>query len=180
MSLKLNIGCGNDYREGYINLDFSNISSDGKSIKIDIIHNFLKAPLPFEDNSVDEVIFRETLEHISRQNSLRVLKDIYRIMSPGAKLDLTVPPALEQLKLLMMAMLSAKNPTMDDFFRAHEKGSVWKRVDDLFGGCDEETDGTDGNNHKNVFTKEMLRTILEYVGFKITSIDDRIWATAIK
>lgn len=178
--MKLNIGSGSDYREGYINLDFSNISSNGNPIKVDVVHNFLKAPLPFEDNSIDEIIFRETLEHLNRVNGLRVLKDIYRVMKPGAKLDLTVPPALEQLKLLILAMSSAKNVTMDDFFKAHEKWTVWKRVDDLMGGCDKETDGTDGNSHKTLFTKEMLRPILEYVGFKILSIDDRIFVKAIK
>ncbi len=176
---KINVGSGGSYKEGYINLDFSNKRSDGEPIKVDVVHNFLKAPLPFEDNSVDEIVFSEVLEHLNRWNGLRVLNDIYRIMKPGAKLNLTVPPALEQIKLLMLAMTASKNLNMDDFFRAHEKWTVWKRIDDLCGGTSE-SDGTDGDSHKVFYTKEMLRPILEYVGFKILSIDDRIWVEAIK
>lgn len=54
---KLNLGCGFDYRPGWVNLD----SND--SIKADIHHD-LEKKLPFEDNPFDEVFAGQVIEHV--------------------------------------------------------------------------------------------------------------------
>jgi ubiquinone/menaquinone biosynthesis C-methylase UbiE len=176
--MKLNVCCGDDYREGYVNIDFSSTKSDGSPIKVDLIGNVL-AGLPYEDGLADEIVFRESLEHFNRWNGLKVLKDLYRVLKPGGLLDLTVPPALKQLKILMMQMANPKEVSFDEFERGHELFSYWKWHDDL-AGATEPSDGKDGHSHKTFYTKQSLKPILEHVGFKIISIDDNIHVKATK
>lgn len=175
--MKLNVCCGGDYREGYINIDFSDTRSDGEPIKVDLKRDVLKDGLPYETCSIDEIRFSESLEHFCRFDGLKILKELFRVLKIGGKLDLTVPPALQQMKILLLQMSQAKNVTMTDFLKAHEKWSVWKYHDDLMGATRE---GSQGDSHLSLWTKEMLRPVLEHVGFTIESIDDNIHVTARK
>lgn len=176
--MKLNLGCGSDYKEGYTNVDFSDVSSFGQKIKVDLVHNLLET-FPFEDNSADEIVFRETLEHFNRHNGLKVLKEIHRVLKPGGVLDLTVPPAEKQLKIFLQFF--KRETSFEEFEKAHELGTFnfWKCHDDLAGGT-RESDGFDGDSHKTFFSKSSLSSILKHVGFKILSIDDNIFVKATK
>lgn len=175
--LKLNVCCGDDYRDGYANIDFSDIKSDGSKIKVDLMCNVLDG-LPYEESSVDEVVFNEALEHLNRWQGLKVLQDLYRILKPGGVLNLTVPPSMKQMQILLMQMQKTRNVTMDDFFHAHEKFSIWKWHDDVAGATN--PGKSIGDSHLTFYTQYTLRPILEYVGFKIISIDDNIWVKATK
>lgn len=79
---KLNVGCGTDIREGWVNLDNANIPG------VDVVHNIEQLPLPFGDNMFDEVECQDILEHIDYPP---VLKDIHRILAPGGVVHIRVP-----------------------------------------------------------------------------------------
>ena len=81
---KLNLGCGGNYKEGWVNLDVIDV-------KKDIKHDLNKLPYPFKDNTFDEVLMRMILEHLD--NPLIKLKEIIRICKKGAKLTIIVPHA---------------------------------------------------------------------------------------
>ncbi len=53
--MKLNIGCGNDKKKGYVNVDFS------PDVKPDKVWNLEKVPIPFKENSVDEILAHHVL-----------------------------------------------------------------------------------------------------------------------
>lgn len=57
MSIKINLGCGKDYREGWINVDFN------KEVKADIYADFT-SKLPLKNNYADLVLLDNILEHI--------------------------------------------------------------------------------------------------------------------
>ena len=80
---KLNLGCGTDIREGWINLD----NFDSKTL--DVIHNLETFPYPFEDNYFDEIIAINVLEHI--ENPVRVIEELYRITAKNGKVTIRVP-----------------------------------------------------------------------------------------
>jgi len=48
---KLNLGCGDDYKDGYVNLDWN------KNARADLYHNLNQIPYPFPDNTFDEIEF---------------------------------------------------------------------------------------------------------------------------
>ena len=80
---KLNIGCGQDIKKGYINLDKSKVKG------VDVVHNLDKYPWPFPSNYFDEVYGRDAIEHLRDLN--KAMKEIHRISKPNAKVRLIVP-----------------------------------------------------------------------------------------
>lgn len=79
---KLHLGCGSNSKEGWINLDIANIPG------VDVVHNVENLPLPFPDNSFDEVLCQFILEHVEW---VPVVRDIHRTLAPGGKLHISVP-----------------------------------------------------------------------------------------
>jgi len=80
--MKLHLGCGNDKKEGYINCDIS------KEVNPDMIID-LNENLPFEDNSVNEIITFHTLEHIKELPKL--IGEFKRVCVDGARIKIKVP-----------------------------------------------------------------------------------------
>lgn len=80
---KLNLGCGEDIKEGFINLDFVDLKG------VDIVHNLEKFPWPFKDNEFDEIYTSHYLEHIN--DFERTILEIKRIAKNGAKITIRVP-----------------------------------------------------------------------------------------
>jgi len=83
MSKKLNVGCGSDIKNDYINLDF--IKQPG----VDVVHDLNKLPWPFKDNTFDEVYCSHVLEHFD--NLERIMLEIKRISKSGAIIDIRAP-----------------------------------------------------------------------------------------
>ena len=82
MVKKLNLGCGADIKEGYVNLDSKKLPG------VDVVWDIEKLPLPFQNEEFDEVLANDILEHI---DYIPVLKDLHRILKVGGKLTVRVP-----------------------------------------------------------------------------------------
>ncbi len=81
--MKLNLGCGNDKKQGYINIDVS------KEVKPNKIWDLEKTPLPFKENSIDEILAFHILEHIN--NFIPLMHDLHRICKNRAILKVKTP-----------------------------------------------------------------------------------------
>lgn len=81
---KLHVGCGKDYREGYINLDISN------DVGADVVRDITRG-LPFNDDSFDEVVANNVLTQIDRQDFLFVMNELWRITKQEGKIEIRVP-----------------------------------------------------------------------------------------
>lgn len=61
----------------------------------DVVHDLNELPLPFEDNSSDEIHAYEVLEHCGRQGDYKFFfdqwSDFWRILKPGGHFFATVP-----------------------------------------------------------------------------------------
>jgi len=82
MEKKLNLGCGNDIRPGWINLDISPIEG------VDVVHDVRQIPLPFDENTFDFILCQDILEHLEY---ISLLGDLHRILKPGGQLEIRVP-----------------------------------------------------------------------------------------
>lgn len=82
MKNKLNIGCGNDIRKEYINLDIAKL--EGVDVVCDIENN----SLPFDDELFEKIVCNDVLEHV---DITKVLKEIHRVLRPGGVLEIRVP-----------------------------------------------------------------------------------------
>jgi predicted SAM-dependent methyltransferase len=82
---RLNLGCGEDYRSSWINLD------SRKNIKTDIKCDLNKIPYPLKDNSFDLILAKNVLEHLD--NPIKVIIELIRISKDKGKIVIIVPHA---------------------------------------------------------------------------------------
>ena len=83
--MKLNLGCGKRKLDGWINVDAEVMASPDRVLDI-------TTPWPWAADSVDEVLASHVLEHIAPGDSFfRVVKEMYRVCKPGAKVTAILP-----------------------------------------------------------------------------------------
>jgi hypothetical protein len=83
---KLNIGCYDNFKKGYINLDQKKYFPE-----IDIAHDLETFPYPFKSNEFKEILALCVLEHISRKNLREVFHEFGRIGTHGCEIKIKVP-----------------------------------------------------------------------------------------
>jgi SAM-dependent methyltransferase len=83
LKTKLNVGCGTDIKQDYINLDVVNLPG------VDVVHDLTVFPWPFEDNAFDEIELINVLEHLP--DTVRTIEEIHRIARFRAKIIIRVP-----------------------------------------------------------------------------------------
>jgi predicted SAM-dependent methyltransferase len=81
--LKLNIGCGSVYLEGWINIDIESETAD--------LHHDMRTPLPYHDNSVDFIYNEHFIEHLTAEEGVRVMKEFHRVLKPEGVLRIATP-----------------------------------------------------------------------------------------
>lgn len=104
MVYRLNLGSGALPKTGYVNVD-RNPAAPG----VNLVHDLDIYPWPFADASVDELQMEHCLEHLVDHN--RAMKEIHRILKPGARARIVVPHFTWQL--------AWSDPTHRHFFGYH-------------------------------------------------------------
>jgi predicted SAM-dependent methyltransferase len=90
--LKLNIGCGFNKLDGYVNVDgFPDCGPD-------VIWDLERTPWPFPEDSVDEIVAHHVLEHIGQATDVffAIVKEIYRVLRHGGEIRINVPHPLHR------------------------------------------------------------------------------------
>lgn len=87
----LNIGCGTDYKDGWINIDNN---SDNNIEKLDLNWD-LREPLPFEGESIDYIFNEHFLEHLTIDEAQVIIKDFLRVLKKGGVLRIAMPDLRE-------------------------------------------------------------------------------------
>lgn len=84
---KLNLGCGFDKREGFINAD--NFPECEPDVMVDIE----TIPWPFQDNQFDYILLKHVLEHVGAtfEGFRSVMQELYRVIAPGGVIEIQVP-----------------------------------------------------------------------------------------
>ncbi|MCI0503519.1 class I SAM-dependent methyltransferase [Candidatus Micrarchaeota archaeon] len=79
---KLNLGCGKDIRDGFVNVDY--VKLPGVDIACDI-----EKGLPFKDGEFDYIVCQDVLEHMS--DAGRLMREMHRVLKDGGVLEIRVP-----------------------------------------------------------------------------------------
>lgn len=85
--MKLNLGCGYNKLEGWLNVDRFDACAP------DLVCDLEQTPWPFEDSSVDEVLLNHALEHLGADSDrfLAIIQELYRVCHGGATVRINVP-----------------------------------------------------------------------------------------
>lgn len=79
----LDVGCGATKYPGSTGLD---ISADTAA---DVVHDLDVFPYPFEDDTFDQVLMQDVIEHV--EDPVKVIAELQRICRPGARIHLRTP-----------------------------------------------------------------------------------------
>lgn len=80
--MKLHLGCGTVYKEGWVNVDFLGEIADQ-------LVDLSRFPWPWESGSADEVYLEHVIEHFERPEF--VIKEIHRVLKPGGSVTVITP-----------------------------------------------------------------------------------------
>jgi SAM-dependent methyltransferase len=83
---RLHLGCGRSPLAGWINLDM--LPGTGVDVVADL-DRCSEVPLPFEDNSVTEILGSHVLEHIHQP--LPLMQELHRVAVPDARAEFRLP-----------------------------------------------------------------------------------------
>lgn len=82
--LRLNLGCGNDIRPGYVNHDIARHRPE-----VDVVHDLRTLPWPWQDGVAAEIQLMDVVEHLP--DVVAVIDECWRILAPGGVLHVSVP-----------------------------------------------------------------------------------------
>src|SRR3954453_21970831 len=79
----LDVGCGATKYPGSTGLDTS------AAPPADVVHDLDERPYPFDDDSFDQVLMQDVIEHV--ESPIAVMEELHRICRPGARIQLRTP-----------------------------------------------------------------------------------------
>ena len=84
---QLNLGCGFDGRQGFVNAD------SFPECEPDVLMDIETHPWPFVDDAFDYILMKHVLEHVGADFAgfKAVMQDLYRVAAPGGIIEIHVP-----------------------------------------------------------------------------------------
>lgn len=142
---KLNLGCGFDHREGWVNVDLHDWH------KPDVLCDVTNLTA-FEDQIASHALAQDILEHIHRLRCVSTLQEWNRVMKTGGLLEVRVPNVIALVGLM-------QRPEFDTL-EGHRT-----LTQNLFG-----SQSYEGDYHYNGFTHHTMRDVLERSGFTLVNL----------
>lgn len=83
---RINLGCGDDYRDGWVNVDHNDEHHpDDVGDGTFVLHDLEETPWPFEDDSFEYALVDDVLEHIDPRRRPDFISEVRRIVEPGGE-----------------------------------------------------------------------------------------------
>lgn len=154
--MKIEIGCGEKLRKGYIHCDIRKVKGVDYVCKAN--------NLPFKDNSVDEIYTRHLIEHFTFKEFLSTLQEWNRVLKIRGRLYIICPNLIWHLKQI----INSNHKSFYEKIPGKNNHRYWG-FGSLFGWQQDKYDV-----HKFGYYFELLRDILEEFGFdKIKNLTDK-------
>jgi predicted SAM-dependent methyltransferase len=133
--MKLNLGCGTEYKTGYINIDAYDLTVADRAIEV--------TDLDYEDGEVESIDATQLIEHLGFIRSVYALSEWFRVLRPGGTLLI-------------------ETPDLETSFKEYLRGNSESQRELLtwIYGFD-----APGMQHKFCFSFRMLESSLKRIGF---------------
>jgi len=148
----LNLGCGSNVIDGYINADFFyrfkfwKKDEQKKQWQLD-----LRYPLNCDNDVFDGIFTEHTLEHLYPDDAANLLAELYRVLKPGSIIRITVP---DIEKYVNFYNKKYDNIDMNEFKERYQTG------------CSAIRNTTQNYFHFSAWDFNELKKYLENAGFK--------------
>lgn len=157
-SRKLEIGSGMNPHPGYEHMD---IRADLPHIEH--VHDIYK-PLPFAEETFDEILSWSVIEHISWRNVREVISNWKDVLKPSGKLEIWVPD-LEYLCTMYKERQMDEHLDKEYILTAHRvlghySPAIWAMIK-MYGGQDYHE-----NFHSAMYDWDTMKNLLITIGFK--------------
>jgi len=147
--IKLHIGCGTNYFDGWLNIDNN---SDNNINKLDVNWD-LRYPLSIKESTVDFIYNEHFLEHLTVEEGQGVLRDFFRILRPGGVARIAMPDLEISIRRYLKPDWKT-DPLINKFgFKFKTRA---ERINTVFRSW----------GHKWLYNDEELKRRLEESGFK--------------
>lgn len=152
--MKINIGCGDDWKEGYINIDGIYHENNQITTIIDKNIDFFSL-LRIKEPIVAEILAKDFIEHHFHWEAVILMEKFYEILKPGGMLIMRLPDIFEICK------------------RVVANGQKFNPAYHLFGGQDIPCGKADNLRkkypeffcHKYGYTPDSMKMELTKIGF---------------
>ena len=155
--MRLNLGCGDDRRAGYVNIDL-------RPEVCDVVADVRK--LPYDNDSVDGILASDVLEHLPPADTVSALQEWHRVLVPAGSLTLRLPNLLLLAKMIVARTEMGRHHIVPLLIRNIYGGHRW--------GPDGEWDC-----HHTGWTPELLHNLLGSVGFDVVDNDGALNMTVV-
>lgn len=175
---RLNLGCGDDIQQGYLNIDIR--KTHPNVIQVDLS----QLPWPFANRSAKEILMLDFLEHFPYSKTVPILFECYRALDKDGELVIQVPD-FEHLSLALNKrggyLCNICGSQMQEYgvnqpacANGHDANDIAEAaMQRLYGGQD-----YPGNFHMTCFTKESLERKAAQVGLELVGYEEEAhqWA----
>jgi len=128
MEVMYNLGCGENKRRGFINVDSS------KEVKPDVLADVRIVPWKWAKQA--DLIFADNLfEHIREESLLKVMQECHRVLKPNGLLQIIVPLTIEGNYMAVFSdpMHVNHNFTLETYDYFDHRHIRWKRYGRAYG-----------------------------------------------
>jgi predicted SAM-dependent methyltransferase len=163
--MKLNLGCGSDIRHGYVNVDAFDSRAD---IKADLS----TFPWPWSNETADEILMLDFLEHFPYSQTNKILLEVCRILKFDGHVDIQVPDFEHCARAAIGACpflcnrcgfnITDANITNCPMCNEEMLEIINSAIHRLYGGQDRH-----GNWHHTAFTKNLLVVKIHDAGLDV-------------
>jgi len=172
----LNVGCGKNIFDGFLNID--------KYYKDSRVLNYDMYNLPYYQNTITTIYSSHSLEHLPIRQAKKCLTNWYTILEKGGMLYLAIPD-LEEIMLILT------DPTVSDdakeYWYMYTLFGYQADSSDLGNAHNLEAPVDPGQFHTCGFSKKSISSLLTNCGFTIQEIYNydgyatpSIWVEAVK
>lgn len=148
----LNLGCGNNVIDGYVNADFYRNfrfwRKDNRRLQWQLD---LRFPLKCADDVFDGIYTEHTLEHLYPDDAKRLLAELYRIVRRNSMIRITVPDLEKYVRFYNSVSVRVET---DEFKARYRNGCVAIR------------DVSQNYFHCSLWDFDELKCCLEEIGFR--------------
>ena len=155
MTIKLHLGCGQIYFDGYLNIDYplSEHTVQVSSVA-DLYSDITK--LKYRKDEISEIRLHHVFEHFRRQQAAALIAIWAFWIHPGGRLYIEVPDLRKMAKILSSSFTGMKARAVAErhLYGSHE--AHWAA-------------------HYEAYDSKIMKVLLQTFGFNVTKIKDSYW-----